>query len=315
MIGKPTANATPLFALAAAILLVSSCVSAEEGTEASIKKKLTTKVTFKFVDKKLEDAVDFIAKAAKVTITIDPKAPTDTAPSISLAVTDMNCGVALQWILKLAELDYVVGQNGIFVAKPEVIAPEKKKKGAEPGTAPKAPEKKPVSSAAGAKNSFLKAKVGDWTEYTYRWICKEDPDGSDIAYIKHTIQSVSEDKIVVAIDWSKPELNWNRQETRELNTDRFFIGTVRQKDELLWGHVAKFPSDTETEGDETIVVGNKSYATHFIEQDYHDSRHQGAISSKVWISNDVPLGGMVKCVRLHPGVTNILEFVGAGNAK
>ena len=128
MIGKSTVTTTLAFALAAAaVLFASRCSAAENETEATIKKKLKTKVSFEFTDKKLDDAVNVIAKAAKVTITVDAEA-LKSAPMINLRVTDMDADLALQWMLQLAELDFIVHDKEVFVAKPEVIEVEKKKK-------------------------------------------------------------------------------------------------------------------------------------------------------------------------------------------
>jgi hypothetical protein len=87
--------------------------------KAAIKKKLETKVSFEFVDKPFEDAVGFFRTKTDVTIIVDPKAIAGGAPSINLRVTDMSAGLALQWVLRLADLDYVIKDNAVYISKPK----------------------------------------------------------------------------------------------------------------------------------------------------------------------------------------------------
>lgn len=87
----------------------------------SIKKKLQRKVTFEFVDTPLADAIEFLRQLTNVTIVIDPKVMEKKPAPINLRVTDMQMDAALQWILKLAELDYMVADGAIYINTPEAI--------------------------------------------------------------------------------------------------------------------------------------------------------------------------------------------------
>lgn len=103
-------------------------VRAEETAEDKIKKALTRKVSFEFVDTPLSDALEFIRRLSNVAIVVDPKAIADEREkaTINLRVADMDMDKALQWILKLAELEYKIQNQAIYIFAPgQKDAPEK----------------------------------------------------------------------------------------------------------------------------------------------------------------------------------------------
>ena len=117
--------------VAAALALALTFTLASHAAEGDITTKLKTKVSFIFADKKLVEAVQDVAKSAGVTITVDPVVLKEAGQNpITFNVKDMEAGVALSWILKLGELEYVVRDKDVLVAKPETIEAEKKKTGA-----------------------------------------------------------------------------------------------------------------------------------------------------------------------------------------
>ena len=83
-----------------------------------MRKKLQKKVTFEFVDTPLIDAIGFVRDTAKVNIVIDPKVLAGGPPTVNLRVTDMSLDLALEWILKLADLGYSLHDNAVFISKP-----------------------------------------------------------------------------------------------------------------------------------------------------------------------------------------------------
>jgi len=89
----------------------------EEAWKSDIRKKLQRKVTFEFVDTPLDEAVSFLRSLANVTMIVDPKVIAGGAPAINLRVTDMSLDLALEWILKLADLEYALKDNAIFISK------------------------------------------------------------------------------------------------------------------------------------------------------------------------------------------------------
>jgi Flp pilus assembly secretin CpaC/tetratricopeptide (TPR) repeat protein len=91
----------------------------EEAWKADIRKKLQRKVTFEFVDTPLEEAIAFLRSLSNVTMIVDPKVLAAGAPTINLRVTDMNLDLALEWILRLADLEYAYRDNAIFISQPQ----------------------------------------------------------------------------------------------------------------------------------------------------------------------------------------------------
>jgi hypothetical protein len=96
---------------------------AEEADD-RIKKALSRKVSFEFVDTPLLDVFEFVRHLCNVSIVVDPKAlETREKVLINLNVNDMEMERALQWVLKIAELEFKVQDQAIFI-----FAPEKKKR-------------------------------------------------------------------------------------------------------------------------------------------------------------------------------------------
>ncbi|MCW8133708.1 MAG: hypothetical protein KIS92_25405 [Planctomycetota bacterium] len=95
---------------------------AEEQWKQDIKKRLQRKVTFEFVDTPLDEAINFLRSLTNVTMILDPKvAQAGGVPPISLRVTDMSLDLALEWLLKLADLDYALKDNAIFISKKQQL--------------------------------------------------------------------------------------------------------------------------------------------------------------------------------------------------
>jgi len=93
----------------------------EDTWKQDIRKKLQRKVTFEFVDTPLEEAIAFLRSLANVTMIVDPKVTAAGAPTINLRVTDMSLDLALEWILRLADLEYALRDNAIFISKPNQL--------------------------------------------------------------------------------------------------------------------------------------------------------------------------------------------------
>ncbi len=91
----------------------------EELWKQDIRKKLTRRVSFEFVDTALEDAIQFLNAMAKVNIIIDPKIAAENANKtpITLRVSEMDVETALKWILRLAELEYDLRNQAVFITK------------------------------------------------------------------------------------------------------------------------------------------------------------------------------------------------------
>jgi len=85
-----------------------------------IERKLERKVSFEFAETPLTEAVTFLQTLTKVNIIIDPTAAEEKGSTpITLKVTNMTLRLALDWILKLADLDYALSDHAIFVSEKE----------------------------------------------------------------------------------------------------------------------------------------------------------------------------------------------------
>ncbi|HYF49479.1 MAG TPA: hypothetical protein VEJ63_08740, partial [Planctomycetota bacterium] len=97
---------------------------AEEPWKQEIRKKLSRHVTFEFVDTPLEEAINFLNQLTHVNIILDPKVASEGANKtpITLRVQDMEMELALKWILRLAELEYDLRGQAVFVTKKANLA-------------------------------------------------------------------------------------------------------------------------------------------------------------------------------------------------
>ena len=91
----------------------------EEPWKDEVRKKMKRLVSFEFVDTPLEDALKFLDSLTRVNIILDPKAVADGANKtpINLRVQDMELELALKWILKLAELEFDLKNQAVYITK------------------------------------------------------------------------------------------------------------------------------------------------------------------------------------------------------
>jgi len=84
----------------------------------------TRQVSFEFVDTPLSDALSFLKATLGLTLVADPKV--DMKQRLTLRVTDMNAGAALQWVLRVAGAQMTVRDGAILVtAAPKEEGPGK----------------------------------------------------------------------------------------------------------------------------------------------------------------------------------------------
>lgn len=90
----------------------------DEPWKMDILRKLSRRVSFEFVDTPLQEALTFLQTLSKVNIILDPRAADGGAAQIkvTLRVTDMDMETALKWILRLAELDYDLRGQAIYIS-------------------------------------------------------------------------------------------------------------------------------------------------------------------------------------------------------
>ncbi|MCK6470340.1 MAG: hypothetical protein L6R28_01225 [Planctomycetes bacterium] len=91
---------------------------ADDQWKKDIMNRLQRKVSFEFEDAPLSDAINFLKSLTDVTMIVDPRVKAGGAePPVSLRVTDMKLQLALEWILKLADMKYALQDNAIFISK------------------------------------------------------------------------------------------------------------------------------------------------------------------------------------------------------
>jgi tetratricopeptide (TPR) repeat protein len=90
----------------------------DEPWKMDILRKLSRRVSFEFVDTPLQEALTFLQTLSKVNIILDPRAADGGAGQIkvTLRVTDMDMETALKWILRLAELEYDLRGQAIYIS-------------------------------------------------------------------------------------------------------------------------------------------------------------------------------------------------------
>ena len=95
--------------------------------EHDFRKHLQRKVSFELVDTPLSETIQFLMTMMKLKMILDPRAVEERGDTpINLKVTDMSLELALDWILRLADLDYTFKDGAIFISTPEVIARQRK---------------------------------------------------------------------------------------------------------------------------------------------------------------------------------------------
>ncbi|HHN45985.1 MAG TPA: hypothetical protein ENN09_00960, partial [Planctomycetes bacterium] len=91
-----------------------------------IRRSLDKNVSFEFVETPLTEAVQFLQALTKVNIIFDPRALEQIGGDmpITLRVTDMPLHLALKWILRLANLDYTLKDEAVFISTSRYLAGE-----------------------------------------------------------------------------------------------------------------------------------------------------------------------------------------------
>jgi len=94
----------------------------DEAWRQDIMRKLDKRVSFEFVQTPLSEAVQFLQNLTKVNMIIDPVALDEGGNQpITLRVSQMKLELALDWILRLAGLSYMLRDNAIFISSPDKL--------------------------------------------------------------------------------------------------------------------------------------------------------------------------------------------------
>ncbi|HOX08266.1 MAG TPA: hypothetical protein PK280_17865 [Planctomycetota bacterium] len=93
---------------------------------AQIRRKLEKKVNFEFVQAPLSEAINFLQSVSEVNMVLDPAAKAGGERQITLRMNQATLSLALEWILKLAGLDYELRDNAVFISTPDNLKPDVK---------------------------------------------------------------------------------------------------------------------------------------------------------------------------------------------
>jgi len=102
------------------VKLVERAAGPPPAPESTLQEKLARKVSFKFADIPITEAVRFLSRETGIDMTIDPAAlgAVGVVP-ISLGVNETPARMALARVLRLANLDYAIKGEGLFISTPE----------------------------------------------------------------------------------------------------------------------------------------------------------------------------------------------------
>ncbi|MCX7806089.1 MAG: hypothetical protein N3A38_12985 [Planctomycetota bacterium] len=139
------------------------------------------------------------------------------------------------------------------------------------------------SGDAAAENPFKKANVGDFVAYAV----EADMGGMKMkGKVKQTVTAKDEKTATVAVETEMAGIPPQKNEVK--------VELDKPHDQVPPGAERK----TIKEGDETIKVGGKEYKCHWTETEtamkVPNNMGTSLTRAKVWICQDVPLGGLVK---------------------
>ncbi len=86
--------------------------------ERAMKGAFDKKVSFEFVETPLSEAVSFLQTLTKVSMILDPEATGGREKPVNLRVSNMTLGPAFRWILRLAGLEYSIGDDAVRIFMP-----------------------------------------------------------------------------------------------------------------------------------------------------------------------------------------------------
>ncbi len=86
--------------------------------EKDIQDKLEKQISFDFVDTSLTEVLEFFRTQTGVNIVIDPRVLAAGQAPIQLKITDQKAKVALDWALRLENLEYTLVDHALFISTP-----------------------------------------------------------------------------------------------------------------------------------------------------------------------------------------------------
>lgn len=153
-------------------------------------------------------------------------------------------------------------------------------------------------------NPFKSAKVGDWVEYSL------SAAGQNMT-VKQTVKEKSETSVTMTTETSAPNLPNPIKQDMKVDLTKPYDPT-KPPAEMKDAKVEKLG-----EGNEKITVGGKTYDCKWIKSKavVETMGFKVESESKVWISKDVPLTGMVKLEAKTNFGNTTMELTGSGQGK
>jgi type II secretory pathway component GspD/PulD (secretin) len=87
--------------------------------EKQIKAQFEKRISFDFVDTPLSDAIAFLTGITGANIVLDSAAVKGDRTPVTLRISDMKFGPALDWIMRLVNLSYVLKDESVFITTAE----------------------------------------------------------------------------------------------------------------------------------------------------------------------------------------------------
>jgi predicted 3-demethylubiquinone-9 3-methyltransferase (glyoxalase superfamily) len=161
-----------------------------------------------------------------------------------------------------------------------------------------------LASAQDKTHPFAKAKVGDWVAYKV----DTGSQSANIA-IKQTVSARDAEGVILKVEMSmggKP---------LQATDQRVSLKEPFDPARMLQSPTVKSQITKLGEGDETLTVGGKKYKCTWVKNRVITEFNGQIIetNSKIWISKDVPLGGLVRAETETAGATTMMELTGVGS--
>ena len=163
-----------------------------------------------------------------------------------------------------------------------------------------------TSSLLAQDNPFKKAEVGDWVSYEM----KVDAGGQTFTTtMKQTLKEKTTKEATVAVEVTAQGRTFNQEQKIPLDKPYDPAEMAKQQG----GGQADVKKMGE--GKDTIEVGGKKYNCTWMQLKVTVKQFNLETTSKVWMSSEVPLSGLVKMETDIMGRKMVMEMTGHGKAK
>jgi hypothetical protein len=159
-----------------------------------------------------------------------------------------------------------------------------------------------ATAAQDKSHPFAKAKVGDWISY------KIETAGAAAMTMKQTVTAKDTDSVTLKIEMDAGGKKMHSAEQRVSLKEAFDPTRMLQSPQSK-AEVAKLE-----EGTQTLSLGGKKYACTWVKNKIvtQANGQKYETTSTMWVSKDVPLGGLVRAETETAGTKTLIELTGSG---